>query len=81
MIMLTLPPRSCDGIAWRSIGADVFITAELRRRAPTKTDYLQEKLALQDLTRQMADHPGDVLPRLGDLAMQICGSNSGGIIY
>jgi hypothetical protein len=30
-------------------------------------------------TRQMVDHPGDVLPRLVDLAMQICGSNSGGI--
>jgi hypothetical protein len=35
--------------------ADVFITDELDRRAPKKTDYLQEKLALQDLAARMVD--------------------------
>jgi len=59
--------------------ADVFITEQLRLRAPKKTDYLQEKLALQDLARQMADHPADVLPHLVDLAIEICGGTSGGI--
>jgi hypothetical protein len=33
----------------------VFITDELFRRPPKKTDYLQEKLALQDLAARMAD--------------------------
>lgn len=37
------------------VPADVFITEQLLLRAPKKTDYLQEKLALQDLARQMAD--------------------------
>jgi hypothetical protein len=31
---------------------DGYITDELRRRPPAKTDYLQEKLALQDLAQQ-----------------------------
>ena len=59
--------------------SDIFITDELLRRAPTKTDYLQEKLALQDLARQMIDSPADVLPHLVDLAIDICGGISGGI--
>jgi two-component sensor histidine kinase len=58
---------------------DVYITDELDRRAPKATDYRQEKLALQDLARQMIDHPADVLARLVDLAIQICGGISGGI--
>ncbi len=62
-----------------AVPADVFITDELFRRAPKKTDYLQEKLALQDLARQMADHPAEVLPHLVDLAIDICGGVSGGI--
>ena len=57
----------------------VFITDELLRRPPTKTDYLQEKVALQDLALQMADHPAEVLPHLVDLAIDICGGISGGI--
>ena len=40
--------------------ADVFITHELYKRAPRKTDYLQEKLALQDLAARMADQPEEV---------------------
>jgi two-component sensor histidine kinase len=58
---------------------DVFITEQLARRAPSNPDYLREKLALQDLARQMADHPEQVLPRLVALAMDACGAGSAGI--
>jgi hypothetical protein len=57
----------------------VSITSERHRRAPKKTGYLQEKLALQDFARQMADHPAKVLPHLVDLAIEICGGISAGI--
>jgi hypothetical protein len=59
--------------------ADVFITGELDRRAPTKTDYLQEKLALQDLAARMVDQPEDILPRFVDLAMEMAGGVSAGL--
>jgi two-component sensor histidine kinase len=58
---------------------DVLITDELRKRPPAKTDYLREKLALQDLALQMADHPADVLPRLVALAMELCDADSAGM--
>lgn len=45
---------------------DVFITHELYKRAPRKTDYLQEKLLLQDLAARMADQPEEALPRFVD---------------
>jgi hypothetical protein len=57
----------------------VLITDELRKRPPTKTDYLREKLAIQDLALQMADHPAEVLPRLVELAMELCEADSAGI--
>ncbi|WEX11673.1 HWE histidine kinase domain-containing protein [Chelativorans sp. AA-79] len=59
--------------------ADVFITAELARRAPKQTDHLQEKRALQDLAMRMADAPEEVLPRFVDLAMQMTGGISAGL--
>jgi two-component sensor histidine kinase len=59
--------------------ASVFITDELERRPPKKTDYLQEKLALQDLAARMADQPEDVLPRFVDLAMEMTGGVSAGL--
>jgi predicted acylesterase/phospholipase RssA len=59
--------------------ADVFITHELNKRPPKKTDYLQEKLALQDLAARMADEPEEVLPRFVDLAMEITGGVSAGL--
>jgi hypothetical protein len=58
---------------------DIFISDELQRRPPIKTDYLQEKLALQDLAQQMIDGPADILSRLVDLAREICGGDSAGI--
>ena len=59
--------------------ADVFITDELEKRAPKKVDYLQEKMALQDLAARMADQPEEVLPRFVDLAMEITGGVSAGL--
>src|ERR1700728_3855981 len=59
--------------------ADVYITDELKRRPPKKTDYLKEKLALQDLAARMADQPEDVLPRFVDLAMEMTGGVSAGL--
>jgi two-component sensor histidine kinase len=57
----------------------VFITDELDRRAPKIADHLREKWALQDLASQMVDHPGEVLPHLVDLAIELCHGVSGGI--
>lgn len=59
--------------------AQVFITDELLRRAAPAPDYLQEKLAIQELARHMADRPAEVLPRLVKLAMEICGADSAGV--
>ena len=59
--------------------ADVFITDELDRRAPKKTDYLQEKMALKELAARMADQPEEVLPRFVDLALEMTGGVSGGL--
>ena len=59
--------------------SDVLITDELRKRPPAKADYLREKLALQDLALQMADHPAEVLPRLVALAMELCEATSAGM--
>jgi len=59
--------------------ADVFITDELDRRAPKKTDYLQEKLALQDLAARMVDQPEEVLPRFVDLALEMTDGVSAGL--
>jgi two-component sensor histidine kinase len=59
--------------------SDVYITSELERRVPKKTDFLQEKLALQDLAARMVDHPEQVLPRFVDLAMEMTGGVSAGL--
>jgi two-component sensor histidine kinase len=58
---------------------DVYITEALYGRAAKSTDFQRETHALLDLARQMIDHPGDVLPRLVDLAIELCGGISGGI--
>jgi two-component sensor histidine kinase len=58
---------------------EIFITEELQRRPPKKTDYLQEKIALQDLAARMADEPEAVLPRFVDLAMAMTGGVSAGL--
>jgi two-component sensor histidine kinase len=58
---------------------DLLITDELRHRVAHKADYQREKLAIQDLARQMAEQPDQVLPRLVHLAMDLCGGHSAGI--
>src|SRR5580698_1926376 len=69
-----------DGILVHDVSvADVFITGELAKRAPRKTDYLQEKLALQELAARMADQPEEMLPRFVDLAMEMTDGVSAGL--
>lgn len=57
----------------------VFITEQLALRLPKKTDYLQEKLALQDLARRMRSSPAEFLPLFVDLAMTICDGVAAGL--
>ena len=59
--------------------APVIATDELLRRPPANPDYLREKLAIQDLAHRMADRPGEVVPRLVALAMEICDGASAGV--
>jgi two-component sensor histidine kinase len=59
--------------------APVIATDELLRRPPTNPDYLREKLAIQDLAHRMAERPGEVIPRLVALAMEICDGASAGV--
>ena len=59
--------------------ADVYITDEPARRPAAEIDYLHEKLALQDIARQMVEHPDQVLPRLVALAMETCAAASAGL--
>ena len=58
---------------------DVFITAELARRAVRQPDYLQEKKAIQELAVRMMDGPAEVLPRFVDLAMNMAEGVSAGL--
>jgi two-component sensor histidine kinase len=57
----------------------VYITEELTLRAAAKPDYYRETIALHQLSRDMMDSPDSVLPRLVDLAIELCGAVSGGI--
>ena len=59
--------------------AEVSITHELLRRPAPAPDYLREKIALQDLADQMANHPEELLPHLVKQAMEICETDSAGI--
>ena len=59
--------------------AEVFITDQLQRRPGAAPDYLRENLALRDLADHMTDRPGEILPRLVQLAMDLCGAASAGI--
>jgi HWE histidine kinase len=59
--------------------AETFITDQLEKRAPCRPDYLREKLAMQDLATHMSDEPTLVLPRLVQLAMELCGAQSAGV--
>ncbi len=58
---------------------ELFITEELLSRTPKHTDYLQEKLALQDMARRMATDPDGVLGLLVEHAMDLTGATSAGL--
>lgn len=59
--------------------AEVYITEALSHRAPKKTDYLKEKLALQELAARMADQPDEILPKFVDLALEMAEGSAAGI--
>ena len=59
--------------------AEVYVTDLLSARIAGPTDSVREKLAMGDIARQMANSPSQVLPRLVDLAMELCGAVAGGI--
>ncbi|MGC2775980.1 MAG: HWE histidine kinase domain-containing protein [Bradyrhizobium sp.] len=59
--------------------SDIIITGELAQRSSGDPDYLREKLAFRELACDMANDPGEVLPRLVRLAMQACEAVSAGI--
>ena len=61
------------------VDANVFITEQLAARPSPSRDYFRETLALQDLARQMVESPDSVLPRLVDIAIEMCGAISGGL--
>ena len=56
-----------------------YITDELDKRPPRRTDYRREKQALQDLTARLIGAPEDVLPRFVELAMELTGGVSAGL--
>jgi two-component sensor histidine kinase len=59
--------------------ADVDISDRLASRPTPQPDYQGEKLAIQDLTSRMANRPGEVLPRLTALALELCDADSAGV--
>jgi two-component sensor histidine kinase len=59
--------------------AQTLVTDQLLSRETGSPDYLREKLALQDLARSMSDEPTRVLPRLVQLAMELCEAGSAGV--
>ncbi len=68
-----------NAIVHPPVVAEVSITHELLRRPCPAPDYLREKLALQELAWEMADHPEGLLPRLVKQALEICDAASAGI--
>ncbi len=59
--------------------SEVYITNQLVGRVAGCIDMVREKLAVQDIARQMANNPSQVLPTLVDLAIELCGAVAGGI--
>jgi two-component sensor histidine kinase len=59
--------------------SDLVITDELMGRGSATPDYLREKRAIEELSEQMVDQPGELLPRLVDLALEFCGASSAGV--
>ncbi len=72
---LSVAPGSSRAI----FAAGVDISDRLAKRPSPTPDYQGEKLAIQDLTGRMANRPGEVLPRLTALALELCDAESAGV--
>ena len=59
--------------------SEVYISDELEARPFQRSDFLREKLALQDLASKMVTDPHGVLPRFVELAMEMTGGTSAGL--
>lgn len=59
--------------------SEVFVTAELTARPSVKTDWVEARLAVQNLALRMAEDPAQVLPLFVELAMQLTGGISAGL--
>ncbi len=57
----------------------VNVTAELGRRATRSPDYEAENRALASLLEEMARPDGNVLQKLAETALDLCGAHSAGI--
>jgi len=61
--------------------AKVVITDQLADRQAAASDFLREKLAIQNVVEVMSAHLDEVLPRLVKLGMEICEAHSAGISF
>jgi two-component sensor histidine kinase len=59
--------------------SDIYITNQLSGRPIRRANYLEEKVALQELTERMSHAPDEVLPRFVELAMRLTGGVSAGL--
>jgi two-component sensor histidine kinase len=59
--------------------ANVFITDELRKRTPTRSDCQREKKAILDLATHFGKASSEVLPRFVQLAMEMTEAVAAGI--
>lgn len=61
------------------VSKDVFITEEMAKRPPKRTDCQREKRAILDLAGRLAEASNKVLPRFVELAMEMTGAVSAGL--
>ncbi len=74
----TAPPPNASGENRAPL--DVIVTtSELRRRASRAPDHEAESRALASLLEQVANPSGDVLQKLVEAALDLCGAGSAGI--
>jgi signal transduction histidine kinase len=57
----------------------VLINAELRSRPRRAPDYSRENQAFADLAKELADNPDNMLQRLTEIALDLCGADTAGI--
>ena len=58
---------------------EIIVTDEARKRASRSPDHQAENRALRLLAAEMEKPDGDVLARLADVALELCGGHSAGI--